>query len=27
VFAKLDINSRRQLRGHLPAAVRRALQI
>jgi DNA-binding CsgD family transcriptional regulator len=27
VFSKLDISSRRQLRGPLPAAVRRALQI
>ena len=27
VFTKLDINSRRQLRGPLPVAVRRALQI
>ena len=27
VFTKLDLNSRRQLRGPLPAAVRRSLQI
>jgi hypothetical protein len=27
VFTKLDISSRRQLRGPLPAAVRRSLQI
>jgi ATP/maltotriose-dependent transcriptional regulator MalT len=27
VFTKLDISSRRQLRGALPVAVRRAMQI